>query len=482
MGVGASSVPGNASSDQIDGSLLPVPQLERDKLEPEVAADQSAVSPVGTGDNYDNEDDNEDKRPDREFTPPKPRQRHLRYSLGRVIGHGSFGQVYLALEHLTGKLLAVKEMVVKNCSREILEAIDAETRILINLRHPNIVSIYDIEVSDDGNKLLIVMDFVAGGSLASLSKSFKGIPEILCRRYAKQILEAIKHMHRQNVAHLDLKCSNIMIGGDGLVKLVDFGTATRLARNDIINELKRRKEAEADPKKPGLPPELANQFNLGIKGSPYWIAPECVKSTLYDIFKADIWSIGCLFIEMFTTYPPFFQFKQVPALLYHIATITEPPGLPETMSDEGRDFLSKCLQIDPEARASVDDLLAHPWVAMVNLTFGIHPLVPDKPVVGVEARLQQSIDAAPSLATSKADKLLGLFAKNKDTDVTQSTIAKNWFGKSKANLSQSIRNLQASAKIDLNEDELDGLFELALPKEDLSFIVLQHDKILDAGI
>lgn len=75
-------------------------------------------------------------------------------------------------------------------------------------------------------------------------------------------------MHRQNVAHLDLKCSNIMIGGDGLVKLVDFGTATRLARNDIINELKRRKEAEADPKKPGLPPELANQFNLGIKGSP----------------------------------------------------------------------------------------------------------------------------------------------------------------------------------------------------------------------
>ena len=482
MGVGASSVPGNASSDQIDGSLLPVPQLERDKLEPEVAADQSAVSPVGTGDNYDNEDDNEDKRPDREFTPPKPRQRHLRYSLGRVIGHGSFGQVYLALEHLTGKLLAVKEMVVKNCSREILEAIDAETRILINLRHPNIVNIYDIEVSDDGNKLLIVMDFVAGGSLASLSKSFKGIPEILCRRYAKQILEAIKHMHRQNVAHLDLKCSNIMIGGDGLVKLVDFGTATRLARNDIINELKRRKEAEADPKKPGLPPELANQFNLGIKGSPYWIAPECVKSTLYDIFKADIWSIGCLFIEMFTTYPPFFQFKQVPALLYHIATITEPPGLPETMSDEGRDFLSKCLQIDPEARASVDDLLAHPWVAMVNLTFGIHPLVPDKPVVGVEARLQQSIDAAPSLATSKADKLLGLFAKNKDTDVTQSTIAKNWFGKSKANLSQSIRNLQASAKIDLNEDELDGLFELALPKEDLSFIVLQHDKILDAGI
>lgn len=153
------------------------------------------------------------------------------------------------------------------------------------------------------------------------------------------------------------------------------------------------------------------------------------------------------------------------------------------MSDEGRDFLSKCLQIDPEARASVDDLLAHPWVAMVNLTFGIHPLVPDKPVASSqEARLQQSIDAAPSLATSKADKLLGLFAKNKDTDVTQSTIAKNWFGKSKANLSQSIRNLQASAKIDLNEDELDGLFELALPKEDLSFIVLQHDKILDAGI
>ncbi|ESU39608.1 Kinase, STE STE11 [Giardia duodenalis] len=486
MGVGASSVPGNATSEHIDGSLLPVPQLERDKLGLEAAVDQSGISLLAAGDNYDNydnEDDNEDKRPDREFSPPKPRQRHLKYSLGRIIGHGSFGQVYLALEHLTGKLLAVKEMVVKNCSREVLEAIDAETRILINLRHPNIVNIYDIEVSDDGNKLLIVMDFIAGGSLASLSKSFKGIPEILCRRYARQILEAIKHMHRQNVAHLDLKCSNIMIGGDGLVKLVDFGTATRLARDDIINELQRRKETEADPKKPGLPSEAAKKFNLGIKGSPYWIAPECVRSTLYDIFKADIWSIGCLFIEMFTTYPPFFQFKQVPALLYHIATITEPPGLPETMSDEGRDFLSKCLQINPEARASVDDLLAHPWVAMVNLTFGIHPLVPDKPAVsGREAHLQQSIDAPPSLATSKADKLLGLFTKTKDTDVTQSTIAKNWFGKSKANLSQSIRNLQASAKIDLNEDELDSLFELALPKEDLSFIVLQHDKILDAGI
>lgn len=478
MGAGASSTTDAPRGVTVTGGTELPPQLETSAVTGLPGASDEVVQ-----EQYEEyEDGNGSLLMDskREFTAPKPRQRHLKYSVGKIIGHGSFGQVYLALEHLTGKLLAVKEMVIKNCNREMLEAVDAETRILVNLRHPNIVKIYDIEVSDDASKLLIVMDYIAGGSLTSLAKSFRGIPEILCRRYTRQILEAIKHMHSLNVAHLDLKCSNIMIGGDGLVKLVDFGTATRLSREEIMTELERR--ATSGQRQGGVSNmENSKRYNLGIKGSPYWIAPECVKSTLYEIFKADIWSLGCLVMEMFTTYPPFFQFKQVPALLYHIATITEPPNLPDNISAEGRDFLSKCLQIDPEKRYNVEQLLDHPWVSLVNLSFDIHPLIPDKPSETPQATtLAQSIDAGKNLTASKADKILNLFGKGKsDSEVTQSTIAKNWFGKSRSSLAESLINIKTSSKLDVDVAQLDELFEVTMPPEDFAFLIAQHDRVLE---
>jgi len=308
--------------------------------------------------------------PEGPFYPPKPNKRHMSYVVGNVIGQGSYGKVYLATEQLTGQMLAVKQISIGSCSAETLQSLDAETRLLCNLQHPNLVKVYDVEVDRDAGVLSLVMEYVPGGNLATLTKQLGGIPELLCRRYVRQLVDVLAYMHLHRVAHLDLKCSNIMLGGDGTLKLVDFGSATRLCRAELGDDFDTLDASTGQVHDPSA------RVRIGMKGSPYWVAPECVRYPVYDVFKADVWSLGCMIIEMLDSYPPFFQFKQIPVLLYHIATLADPPPLPSMISSVAGDFLHRCLCVDPKARASIFELAQHPWIADINLGLGLMPLHP----------------------------------------------------------------------------------------------------------
>ena len=97
-------------------------------------------------------------------------------------------------------------------------------------------------------------------------------------------------MHSQNILHRDLKCANILVDNDGTIKLSDFGAAKKL---DIVpkNLLKGEKNFSEEI------------FCNSLKGSPYWMAPEVVRRIGYSL-EADIWSVGCVLIEMLTGVPP----------------------------------------------------------------------------------------------------------------------------------------------------------------------------------
>lgn len=88
-----------------------------------------------------------------------------------------------------------------------------------------------------------------------------------------------------------------MLSPSGIVKLVDWGAALK----------------------------SVDRVAAGVRGSPYWLAPEVVREHRYDPFAADVWAIGCVLIEMLDGRPPYFHIKQAPAVMYHISQVKDPP-------------------------------------------------------------------------------------------------------------------------------------------------------------
>jgi serine/threonine protein kinase len=107
-----------------------------------------------------------------------------------------------------------------------------------------------------------------------------------------------------------------------------------------------------------LSPDITGAPLSSIIGTPYWMAPEVIKQKGHGT-PADIWSLGCTVIEMLTGAPPFSEYPEPQAAMFHIAQSQTGPTLPSTASTTGRDFLALCFHIEPSSRAVTDDLLKH---------------------------------------------------------------------------------------------------------------------------
>jgi serine/threonine protein kinase len=107
--------------------------------------------------------------------------------------------------------------------------------------------------------------------------------------------------------------------------------------------------------------ELDSDKQKSFKGTPHWMAPETIK-TLESTRFSDIWSLGCTVIEMVTGDPPWSQYTNQITALYNIMNAQKPPDLPEGLSDSLKDFLSKCMKLNPRERLNVYKLLRHPFI------------------------------------------------------------------------------------------------------------------------
>ncbi|KAG2654324.1 mitogen-activated protein kinase kinase kinase 1-like [Panicum virgatum] len=134
--------------------------------------------------------------------------------------------------------------------------------------------------------------------------------------------------------HRDIKCANILLDLNGTVKVGDFG----LAKQIKVWKQKR-----------------------SCAGSVYWMAPEVIRGTPYGR-SADIWSLGCTILEMFIQRPPYPDDNWVSAFC-QIGRGQLPP-VPSSLSLVAREFIHKCLRVNPDDRASADELLGHPFVAL----------------------------------------------------------------------------------------------------------------------
>lgn len=158
----------------------------------------------------------------------RPRPKRIDCKEDKLLGCGSFGTVTLGLDVNNLRLMAVKRVYMGDRSEHAaaLREIQEESRLLSELKHRNIVTFYGAEREKDFLK--IYMEYIEGGSLASLLRTFGSFQEPLVGRYTRQILAGLEYLHFHNVVHRDIKCANILVTRNGVVKLSDFGSAKRI--------------------------------------------------------------------------------------------------------------------------------------------------------------------------------------------------------------------------------------------------------------
>ncbi|XP_057478364.1 LOW QUALITY PROTEIN: MAP3K epsilon protein kinase 1-like [Actinidia eriantha] len=241
-----------------------------------------------------------------------------KYMLGDEIGKGAYGRVYKGLDLENADFVAIKQQ---------------EIDLLKNLNHKNIVKY--LGSLKTKSHLHIILEYVENGSLANIIKpnKFGPFPESLVAVYIAQVLEGLVYLHDQGVIHRDIKGANILTTKEGLVKLADFGVATKLTEADVNTH--------------------------SVVGTPYWMAPEVIEMSGVCA-ASDIWSVGCTVIELLTCVPPYYDLQPMPAL-FRIVQDVHPP-IPDSLSPDITDFLRQCFKKDARQRPDAKTLLSHPWI------------------------------------------------------------------------------------------------------------------------
>merc|ERR1712000_236523 len=276
----------------------------------------------------------------------------MRWQQGHFVGGGTFGNVYAAMNLDSGHLMAVKEIRLQDPKLipTIAEQIREEMGVLEVLDHPNVVSYYGIEVHRD--RVYIFMEFCSGGSLANLLEHGRIEDEQVIMVYALQLLEGLVYLHESGIAHRDIKPENILLDHNGIIKYVDFGAAKVIARQG------RTLAADLHATKP----------NKSMTGTPMYMSPEVIKGENPGRAGAvDIWSLGCVILEMATGRRPWANLDNEWAIMYNIAQ-GNPPQLPaqDHLSASGIDFLRRCFIRDPKHRSSAVELLQHDWIMTIR--------------------------------------------------------------------------------------------------------------------
>lgn len=264
--------------------------------------------------------------------------------LGKKLGAGSFGTVYVGLLP-SGRFVAVKKLALENegSSNEI----NKEVEVHRQLRHPNIIRYLSslVDRSVQPPTLNVFLEFVTGGSLTSIMKTLPDghLPLTVVKVYARHLFLGLEYLHRNGVAHRDIKGDNILVSMDsGMAKLADFDQAK------IVHSTVRGSSGKANT----------------LAGTPYWIAPEIITAEGgYDPFKADVWSAGCTVGEMVTGKAPWHPQQNPMAIMYRLAnSVGWPDAIPRDPVILGEDlveFLDYCFIRNPAERPDCAQLLGH---------------------------------------------------------------------------------------------------------------------------
>ncbi|ORX97626.1 Pkinase-domain-containing protein [Basidiobolus meristosporus CBS 931.73] len=274
----------------------------------------------------------------------QPQQRRLvgSYQLTKTLGAGSMGKVKLGIHQTTNEKVAVK-IIHKRSSRdpnrhagtteteENKEArVIREAAILSLLNHPHIAKLKDMTVHR--NHYYLFLEYVSGGQLLDYIISHGRLREKHARVFARQLCSALDYCHRNSIVHRDLKIENILISAEGSIKLIDFGLSNLYSPKSHLST---------------------------FCGSLYFAAPELLHARAYTGPEVDVWSLGIVIYVLLCGKVPFDD-KSMPGLHAKIKRghVEYPPWL----SNESKHLLSRMLVTNPPERATMNEVLGHPWM------------------------------------------------------------------------------------------------------------------------
>lgn len=354
------------------------------------------------------------------------------YEKIRVLGTGGSGIVYELKHKVDHKSYAMKEMDLQN-SFQVSRAV-AEVEILMNITqsisHPNIMKIE--RVFQVGDKFYMVFPLCTGGELYEAIIKRKHFTEYDAACIMRDLIGALATLHEHNILHLDIKPENILYttdGPDAKILLTDFGLSKVLDTDEEEESngcspgsgpSSTRTKAEVNPTVEEMEKKLNAFLNVGIlnrsmKGTIGYMSPELILAGV-STKAVDIWASGVILYIMLCGTPPFHSRSNRETLEKTAKGEYSMVG-PEwdSISDDAKDLVSKMLCYDPSKRITAQEILKHPWIAMVSEeeedtegTVASIPsdqassettLIPPLPPPSSDPSLHDNVSTLPSLPT-----------------------------------------------------------------------------------
>lgn len=244
--------------------------------------------------------------------PALPKQFHLgMFEIGRPLGKGKFGRVYLARERTSGFICALKVLHKNEIQHGGVERqVRREIEIQSNLRHPNVLQLFGH--FHDSKRVFLILEFAGKGELYKHLRRESRFPEWKAAQYISQMASALRYLHRKHVIHRDIKPENILVGIHGELKISDFGWSVHAPNN-------RRKT---------------------LCGTLDYLPPEMIKPGSSDNYyneKVDLWSLGVLTYEFLVGEAPF---EDTPVMT-HRRIARADMSIPSFVSAEAGDLIKK---------------------------------------------------------------------------------------------------------------------------------------------
>ncbi|KAI4478443.1 hypothetical protein M0802_014533 [Mischocyttarus mexicanus] len=264
------------------------------------------------------------------------------FDIGRPLGKGKFGNVYLAREKKSKFIIAMKVLFKAQIQKQGIEdqvmlyQVQREIEIQTHLRHPNILRMYGY--FHDEKRVYLILEYAPKGELYKElhAQPDKRFDDAKTATYMSQLADALKYCHSKKVIHRDIKPENLLLGMKGELKMADFGWS--------VHAPSSRRET--------------------LCGTLDYLPPEMVIGKTYN-HTVDLWSVGVLCYECLVGTPPFFApnyeetYMKIRKAQYKF---------PDFVSEGAKDLISKLLVVNPDKRLPLEDVLTHPWIVKNRTT------------------------------------------------------------------------------------------------------------------
>ena len=259
---------------------------------------------------------------------------NIQYKCTKLLGSGGFANVYEVQDVITKEIFAIKITPKINLLKDNRrEKLISEIKIHRKLDHENIVSF--IRYFEDKDYVYILEEICENQTMENLLKRRKRLTEFEVAYYINQLLSALQYLHKKYVIHRDLKLSNLFLYKDLVLKLGDFGLATKLSHK--------------------------NERKFTVCGTPNFIAPEVILARPVGYsFEVDIWAVGVMIYTLLVGKPPFETsdvkktYKNIKMSFYEF-----PNEIVDEISSEAKNLIKKILVVSPKERLTIEEIFDH---------------------------------------------------------------------------------------------------------------------------